>query len=163
MAKRKKTVHRRKHHRRRMSGIGGIDVKELAIIGGGAVAAKLLTNMAAKSTSVSKFSPYTGIVIGVLLNMSKKPLLKGLGYGAVAEGIVTALGAGGLNVISGIENVISGIGYPPNQYAMLPYRKVAGIGNDPRITKPNFSGSGMNQMNVISGVHAATEAANNIY
>lgn len=163
MAKRKKahTTRRRTHTRRRkVSGVGSIDVTSLALTVAGGVAARILSNKLASSTgTMGKIAPYAPVILGVILPMVIKnnPMVNGLSVGLVAGGGVTALGPTGLKIISGFENSIAGIGYP--MAPQIPYRRVAGLVSGPaqsqgltRGTRSNFSGSRKSQINTIAGV-----------
>lgn len=169
MAKRKKHTTRRKHHsRRRVSGVKDVDFSMLAFAAVGAVGARILTNKltASTNTTMQKIAPFSGVILGIALPMvaGKNAMVKDISIGLVAGGAVSALGSSGLKVISGLENTIAGgIGYP---YNVLPYKKVSGIEDGGNyVTKPNFSGSGKSQMNVISGIHAgdAMGCANGLF
>jgi len=157
MAKRKKTsARKRTYRRRRVSGIGAApDITGLALIVGGAVAANVLSKKLAASTNTtfSKLAPFAPLALGIVLPMLvKNQMLNQISLGLAAGGGVTALGPGGLKIISGIQT----IGYPyQNQ---LPYRKVGAVGPGGKVTNrggANWSGSGLSQMNVIAGVGAA--------
>lgn len=153
MAKRrKKTTHRKTYRRRRVSGIKDVDFTVIALTIGGAVAGRILSTKLAASTNTTmqKLAPYSAVALGIILPMvTKAPMIKALSLGMVAGGGVVLLGPTGLKVISGMENSISRVGYP---YNVLPYKKVAGIENGEYVSKSNFSGSGKNQTNVISGI-----------
>jgi hypothetical protein len=155
MAKRrKKHTVRRVSRRRRVSGIKDIDFTVVALTIGGAVAGRILANKLATSTNATmvKLAPYSAVALGIILPMvTKNAMLKSLSIGLIAGGGVTLLGPTGLKVISGMANTISRVGYP---YNALPYKKVAGIetSNGDWVSKPNFSGSGMKQASVISGI-----------
>lgn len=152
MAKRrKKTTQRKAYRRRRVSGVKDVDFTVIALTIGGAVAGRVLSNKLAASTNTTmqKLAPYSAVAIGIIIPMvTKSPMLKALSVGMVAGGGVTLLGPTGLKVISGIEATV---GYP---YAVLPpyQKRIAGMENGQYVSKPNFSGSGKSQMNVISGV-----------
>ncbi len=153
--RRKATKRKTYHRRRRVSGIKDVDFTVIALTIGGAVAGRILTNKLAASTNATmiKLAPYSAVLLGVVLPMvTKNAMLKSISLGLVAGGGVTLLGPTGLKVISGMENTIAGLGYPYN--VIQPYKKVAGLtdaaGN--YVSKPNFSGSGKSQMNVISGI-----------
>lgn len=151
--RKKQTTHRKKSYRsRRVSGVKDIDFTVVALTIGGAVAGRIVANKLAASTNTTmqKLAPYSAVAIGILIPMiSKSAMLKALGVGMVAGGGVTLLGPTGLKVISGIEATV---GYP---YNVLPYqRKIAGMVDNQYVSKPNFSGSGKNQVNVISGINA---------
>lgn len=157
MPRRKKSrrVHGVKHRRRRISGIGDIDFTGIALTVAGAVAGRMLyTNLSASTnTTMASLSPYVGIIAGVVLPMvSKTPMMQSVANGLVASGGVNMLL--GLKVITGIEETVGAphrMGYP---YNVIPYKKVAGImQNGSYTSKPNFSGSGKSQINVIGGVH----------
>lgn len=165
MARKRKSTHKRKttHHRRhRISGVANLDFTAIALVIGGAVAARILFNKLAASTNTTmqKLAPYSGVALGIVLPMvTKNPMLKQISTGMIAGGGVTLLGPTGLKVISGFENTVSGhrVGYP---YAVLPYAKVAGIQQGENyVTKSNFSGSGKNQLNVISGINHSGDGA----
>lgn len=153
MARRKRR-HTTTHRKRRVSGVGNIDVTVVALLVGGAVVSRVITNKLAASTNTTfaKFAPYIAVVGGVAgLMFMKSPMIKALSYGLIAGGSISALGSTGLKVISGIEGTISGrMGYPPNVL-----RRVSGtyLPNGNYVNKSNFSGSGKSQMNVINGVN----------
>lgn len=155
--KKKKKTHRRTTYRRRVSGIKDVDFTVVALTIGGAVLGRVLSNKLAASTNTTlvKLAPYSAVALGIILPMvTKAPMLKALSMGLVAGGGVTMLGQTGLKVISGMESTVNGaMGYPYN--AIPPYKKVAGIYNQEGkfVNKANFSGSGLPQTNVISGVH----------
>ena len=160
MARRKRHHTRRHHtthHRRRVSGVKDLDFTVIALLVGGAVVSRVISNKLSASTNATmvKFAPYVGVIGGIVIPMvSKSPMLKAISYGLIAGGATSALGPSGLKVISGIENTVAGMmGYPPN--VIQPYRRVAGL-NLPGggyVTKANFSGSGKSQMNVIGGMN----------
>lgn len=156
MARKKRTTKRKTTHRRsrRVSGIKDLDFMQIALIAGGAVLARVAVNKLTTSTNTTmqKLAPYSGIIAGLALPMiSKSPMVKGISMGLIGGGAISALGPTGLKVISGFENTIAGrVGYPPN---VIPYRQINGIMEDGKfVSKPNFSGSGKSQMNVISGI-----------
>ena len=157
MSRRKKRpVHRKKRHSRgRMSGISDIDFTSIALIVGGAVAGRILFTKLSASTNATmvKLAPYAGVIAGIALPMlSKSAMIKPIASGLVASGGVNMLV--GLKVITGIEQTVGmhKLGYP---YNVIPYKKVAGVidANGNYVSKPNFSGSGKSQLNVIGGVH----------
>jgi hypothetical protein len=156
MARKKRTTKRKSSHRRKRSvgGINDMDVMQIALIAGGAVLSRIMVNKLTTSTNTTmqKIAPYSGLLAGLVLPMvTKNDMIKGISLGLVGGGAVSALGPTGLKVISGFENTIAGrVGYPPN---IIPYRQINGIMDDGRyVSKPNFSGSGKSQMNVISGI-----------
>ena len=144
-----------KRHRRKVSGIGDIDFTDIALTVAGAVAGRMLFSALTASTNstMGTMAPYVGLIAGVALPMvSKAPMIKPLAAGLVASGGVNMLL--GLKVITGIEETVGDphrMGYP---YNVIPYKKVAGITapNGTYTSKPNFSGSGKSQINVIGGV-----------
>ena len=163
MAKKKKVTKRKTSRRRRVSGLPGIDFTGIALAVGGAVAARVISNKLAASTNsmMQKAAPYSGLILGIVLPMViKSPMVKSLSIGLAAGGGVSALGPTGLKMISGFENAIA---YPGDMsYKMLPYRKVAGIGNNQGLQKgthSNFSGSRKSQINTIAGINTNTLAA----
>lgn len=161
MAKRRKKIMKRRHHRRKVSGIGDkLELMDMALAVGGAVAAKILNNKLAASTNATmqKAAPYSGLILGIVLPLVvKNNTIEKLSIGLVAGGGVTALGSTGLKVISGFENTVAGIGYPYYQQR-IPFAKVAGVGATAgtqgltKGTHSNFSGSRNSQMNTIAGI-----------
>ena len=166
MARRKKhTSRKRSPGKRKVSGVGKLDLTNMALVIGGAVAANMLTNQLAKSTNstLNKLAPFAGIGAGIVLPMvMKSPTIAQLSLGLVAGGGVAALGQSGLKVIGFMDNAIA----YPGGYTALPYKKVAGLAHGQGIEKGthyNFSGSRQSQMNAIagmSGFNAGSGAAN---
>lgn len=154
MAKRKKPVKRTKSRRRKMSGVGKLDLTNIALVVGGAVASNILTNQLSKSsnTTLQKVAPFVGLGAGIVLPMFiKSQTIAQLSLGLVAGGGVAALGQNGLKVIGFMDNAIA----YPGGYKSLPYRQVAGLANGQGLAKgthSNFSGSRQSQINTIAGL-----------
>lgn len=157
--KKRKSTHR-KHttRRRRVSGIKDVDFTQIALVIAGGVGARILFNKltASTNTTMSKLAPYSGVILGVVLPMFvKSPMVKAISLGLVAGGGVNMLV--GMKVISGMENPVmgsampyrAGLGYP---YNAIPMKKVSGVIDGKYVSKPNWSGSGKQQANVISGM-----------
>ena len=160
MAKRKKT--KKVHHKRRskVGAIGKDGIMDMAIIVGGAVVAKVLSNKLATSTNATllKFGAYVPLALGVVLPMVvKNPMLAKISIGLIAGGGITALGSGGLKVISGFE---SSIGYPGRPNYDRARALVNGIGSPAgnqgllKGTHSNFSGSRQSQIATIGAINS---------
>ena len=144
MAKKRKASKKR-HYRRIGATKSKIDLMEIGLAVGGAVAARILSNKLANSSNdtLKKFGIYVPLAAGVVLPMVvKNPMIKSLSVGLVAQGGVEALGQNGLKVISGMD-VISRVSYPKQ----LPYRAVAGLPNGVKNTAVKSP-----SLNVIAGV-----------
>lgn len=157
MAKRKKKSFHRSRRRSRVAGIGKLDITQMALVVGGAVAANVLANKLSTSTNstLAKVAPFLGLGAGIALPMFiKSPSVASISLGLVAGGGISALGANGLKVISGFENSIA---YPGNMRSLPNMRRVAGIGVPAgsqglqKGTYSNFSGSRQSQLNTIAG------------
>jgi hypothetical protein len=157
--KKRKTIRRHVTHRRhrRVSGIKDIDITQIALVVGGAIAGRILNNKLAASTNTtfSKLAPYSSMIAGIVIPMvSKQPMMKALSMGLIAVGGVNVLVS--MHVISGIETTVAGmpyragVGYP---YNAIPYqKKLAGMVDGNYVSKPNWSGSGKSQANVIGSI-----------
>lgn len=138
MAKRKKTAPRR---RRRMSGVSAAGLAPtlggaaLGIIAGRLVASKLLANMDAKISAAIQSGA------GIFLAMQRQPLIKGVGVGMFANGVLS-LGTS--------MNLLSGIGNPQSSFMQTRDNEMPVIGD----MGLNFLGNpqGSADMQVISGL-----------
>lgn len=126
--KRKKVTHRR---RRRVSGIGGLDIQAIALAIGGAIAANKLSGFLAKDptkTTMVNLSPYAGIVAGIGLAMFvKNPIVKALSAGMVTMGGFNALKKLAPGLVGNFAFVPT-INSTSNRYRQLPRPSVNGVG-----------------------------------
>lgn len=156
---------KKKHHKTRRR-VSGINMKQipleqigLGILGG--VAAMKITDAMKKSTNTTmqKAAPYVPLAAGIVLPMFiKQQMVKEVSTGLAIGGGITVLKE--LKIISGFGDFKVINGYPKQGYMRLPDKMnntsrgvVNGMG-DNFTGKANFSGSRLNQMSVISGVHA---------
>lgn len=143
MAKKKKSTTKRK---RRVSGVGKINITGIALAVGGAFVANKLTAMTAGKTGiVGQISPFLGLIGGIVLPMFvKNPMAGQLAVGMAAGGGLEALKK--LGVISGPYQVPVVSGRPVrriNGGAMSP--NMIGNGYSPARNSVNTS------LSVISG------------
>lgn len=153
MAKNKKKSTRKTYRRRRVSGAGSADIQAMGLaVAGALVAAKVSEKLASNTNeSIRKIAPYFGVVSGAAIPFfTKNPMARSLSLGLVAGGAIPALKE--LKVLKGIGFTTESI----SGYAPLPYRVTGRQANV--VNGMNWSGSGLSQAKVISGINQAASA-----
>jgi len=129
MAKRRK---KRSHtRRRRISGVGKIDVQGLLLAVGGAVLASNVQKMLAKDatkTTLVTIAPFSGLALGLGLPLIvKNPMVTALAGGAAIWGGVQVVKKLAPALVGNIPGMVPIISATSNKYRNLPKPSVNGV------------------------------------
>lgn len=145
---RKKPATRRR--RRRVSGMGGMDIQGLLLAGAGAVVVSNVKKMMTKDptkTGMVNAAPYVGLGLAVALPMLiKNPMVRQASVGMGAIGIYFALQKLAPNVVGQLD-VVPVINSTSNRFRKMPQVSVNGVG----YPLPNTSVY-KDSMSVVNGV-----------
>lgn len=128
----RRSSRRKTHRRRRVSGIGPIDMQGIALAIGGAILANKVQNFLSKDPTKStlvNLAPFAGLALGIGLPMFvKNPMVKALAVGLTTMGGFSVLKKLAPGIVGNFAMVPTISGGTTNKFRNLPKPSVNGVG-----------------------------------